>query len=195
MSSVGQLDAGVEVLNRLVVPLLDLAEVDVGQHRAAEDQRLLDLFQIVGGDDRAHDERNMDDLAADLLRLLQLFVVHGAVGAAEVEGLGGHLLDAAARADRLVIDLDALGLVVLGRPLRHHRVHERGPAAVDARLSTRPAAETGGRQTGCSQEHGPQDGTHRTPPKSFSVSLHSRLAQEALYSARERIRVGMMSNE
>ena len=39
------------------------------------------------------------------LELLELLVVHGAVGGAEIDGAFGHLLDAAAGTDGLVVDL------------------------------------------------------------------------------------------
>src|SRR4051794_1196958 len=61
----------------------------------------------------------------------QLFVGHGAVGRAKKDGLIGDLPDAAARPDRLIVDLDVwLQFVVLGEPLRVDRVGERRPGPV-----------------------------------------------------------------
>ena len=58
-----------------------------------------------------------------ILKSLELIVVHGAIGSAEIHGAFGDLLDAAARADRLVIDLqmDVL-LVVFVKPLGIHGI-------------------------------------------------------------------------
>jgi hypothetical protein len=61
----------------------------------------------------------------------QLFRLERGIGGAEVHRRGLDLGDAATRADRLVVDLLAGGLGVLGRPLRHDRVDERGAGAGD----------------------------------------------------------------
>ena len=37
---------------------------------------------------------------------LELVIVHGAIGGAKIHGALGDLLDAAARADRLIVDLE-----------------------------------------------------------------------------------------
>src|SRR5262249_17234270 len=84
----------------------------------------------VDGDDGAQEQGDVDRLGALLPALFQLLIVHRRVGAAEVEGPGGHLLDAAAGADPLVVDLHPVGLFVLLGPLGHHRDHERRAAPV-----------------------------------------------------------------
>ncbi|KAG1246444.1 hypothetical protein G6F68_014638 [Rhizopus microsporus] len=61
----------------------------------------------------------------------QFFRLQRGVGGAEINGLGLDLGDTTAGADRLVVDLVAGGGVVVGRPLRHHRVDERGARAGD----------------------------------------------------------------
>src|SRR5690606_15114605 len=53
------------------------------------------------------------------------------VGRTEVDGAGLDLGDAAAGADRLVVDLVAGGLVVVGRPLGDQRIDEAGAGAGD----------------------------------------------------------------
>ena len=57
------------------------------------------------------------------------------VAGAEVDGLSGDLLDAAAAADRLVVELDGrVDLGVLAEPLGVERVGEGGAGAVDERF-------------------------------------------------------------
>jgi hypothetical protein len=59
----------------------------------------------------------------------QFVVLQRHVGGAEVDGLGFDLLDAGAGADRLVVDLDAGGLVVVGGPLGIQGRREAGAGA------------------------------------------------------------------
>ena len=68
--------------------------------------------------------------------------VHGRVGRAEVHGMGGDVLDAAARPDGLVVDGRAAVLVVFLEPLQVQRGGEGRARAVDLRLRRR-AAEDG----------------------------------------------------
>ena len=102
MSVRGQVHARVQLRDRRVVPLRDLAEEDVGEHRAGELQLAADVRDVVDRHDRAEHGREVQDLAG---RRLQLLVGHRAVGGAEEHRLVGQLPDAAARADRLVVDL------------------------------------------------------------------------------------------
>ena len=71
-------------------------------------------FGVVGQHDGAHDGREVQDVAR---RGAQLLVGHRPVGGAEVDGLLGDLLDAAAAADRLVVE--AHGRVDLEYSLNH----------------------------------------------------------------------------
>src|SRR5690606_26242045 len=64
---------------------------------------------------------------------VELRAVERLVGRAEVDRAGLDLGDAAARADRPVIDLVAGGGVVVGGPLRHQREDERRAGAGDLR--------------------------------------------------------------
>ena len=66
----------------------------------------LTLGNVVDGHDGAEHRREVQDLAG---RRLQLLVGHRAVGRAEEHRLVGDLPDAAARADRLVVDLARSG--------------------------------------------------------------------------------------
>ncbi len=114
----------------------------------------MDIRQVIDRYDRAHDERDVEDITALLLGQLQFLLAHGAVGAAEVRRFFGHLLDAAAGADRLVVDFDAAGFVVLVGPLGHHRVDEGGAGAIETRLGRSAAAdaERGQGEQGCRQQ-------------------------------------------
>ena len=77
---------------------------------------------VVDRHDGAEHGREVQDLARRRLHLLRR---HRPVGRAEEHRLVGELTDAAARADRLVVDLDVrVDLVVLGEPLRVDRVRE-----------------------------------------------------------------------
>src|SRR6266404_2167874 len=113
--------------DRRIVPLGDLAQEDAG-HGLRRELQVLHARRVVDDDHRAHHRRDVLDAG----RLQQLLAAHGSVGSAEVHRLLGDLLDAAARADRLVVDLHArVRLVVLAEPLRIDRERERGTRAVD----------------------------------------------------------------
>ena len=89
---IGQLQAGIEIGDRLVVPFLDLAEVDVGQHRAGELERARrDAFDVDDGHDAADDRRELHQA-----RGLQVVGLERHVGGAEVDGLRLDLRDPAA---------------------------------------------------------------------------------------------------
>src|SRR5207245_6592668 len=63
---------------------------------------------------------------------LELFVVHGAIGSAEIDGAFGDLFDAAARADGLIIDLKVgVFLVILVKPLGIHGIWKCCARTVD----------------------------------------------------------------
>src|SRR6266436_1727161 len=63
---------------------------------------------------------------------LELLVVHGTIGGAEIHGAFGDLFDAAARTDGLVVDLNiGILLVVFIEPLRIHGVRKRCARTVD----------------------------------------------------------------
>src|SRR5260370_9593071 len=70
---------------------------------------------------------------------LELVVVHGAVGSGDIRGAFGHLLDAAAGADRLIVDLKiGVLLVVLVEPLGIHGVRKSRARSVDGERVIRP---------------------------------------------------------
>ena len=124
---VGQLDARIEIGDRLLVPLLDLAEVDVGEHGSRELHRAgRDAFDVHDRHDAADDRRKLHEAGG-----LQVLGLERHVGRAEVDGLGLDLGDAAARADRLVVHADAGLLLVRLGPLGVDRVRKRRAGAGD----------------------------------------------------------------
>src|SRR4051794_25521915 len=144
---VRQLRAGVLLRDRRVVPVLDLPEEDVGDGRAVELEPLVDAVDVVGDGDGAEHARDVDRVAL-LLGRGDLLVLHRRVGGTEVDGAGGELRDAAARADALVVDGQALVVLQPRRPLLIHGEREGGARAVDVagqlRAARGAAAASGG---------------------------------------------------
>ena len=99
----GQIDARVERLDLGIVPARDVALEDVGERRPVEDELArLDALEIHDRHRAAHDHRELDETGC-----FQVVRLEGHVGGAEGHGLGLDLLDAAARADRLIVQADA----------------------------------------------------------------------------------------
>ncbi|MPM40441.1 hypothetical protein SDC9_87082 [bioreactor metagenome] len=122
---VRQLDVGVQCGDGCIVPLGDLAQVDVAQHLAAElELACLDALDVHHGD---HATDHGGELHQALL--VQLVVLQGSVGSAEVHGLGFDLTQTGTRTHGLVVDLDAGCLVVVGCPLGVQRSREAGASA------------------------------------------------------------------
>ena len=110
---VRQADAGIELGDRRIVPLGDLAEEDLGNGRSVE--RHFARFDAGQVEDRNHgavDHRKLHEAI-----LGDVFRRHRLVAGAEGDGLGDDLLDAAARADRLIIQPDAGVFPVLHPPI------------------------------------------------------------------------------
>src|SRR5208337_4283321 len=99
---VGEFDARIVLGDCRTVPVGDLAKKDVGQNVRRELDLAADAGDVVGGYDRTHDGRNMQDLR---LCFLQLLVRHGAIAGSEIDGAIQNLANAATAADRLVVDL------------------------------------------------------------------------------------------
>ncbi len=117
----GQLQVGVQRLDGGVVPLLDLAQEDVGQDLA----RQLQLARLDAVD--VHDGHGAADHGGELQQavLFQVGSLHRVIRGAEVDGLCNDLLLAAARTDGLVVDRVVGRSLVVGRPLGVDRVRER----------------------------------------------------------------------
>src|SRR3954452_3309907 len=127
---VGQLHVRVRLRDGGVVPLLDVAEEDVGGRLAVELEALLDARDVVGDRDGPEHARDVHGLAL-LLGRLDLGVLHGGVRGAEVDRAGRELRDAATRADALVVDGEAVLVLQARGPLLVDRQRERGAGAVD----------------------------------------------------------------
>ncbi len=102
---VGQVDARVQLRDRRVVPLADLAVEDLGDRRGVQDQ-LVDARDVEADRDRAADHREVDALAATGAHLLggDLFGLQRGVGAGEGDLALGERGDAGAGAAALVVD-------------------------------------------------------------------------------------------
>src|SRR5690606_32910616 len=117
---VGQGDARVERGDRRVVPAGDLAQVDVAEQGTGDAQLAgLEAFQV---DHRHHAADGRGELAE--AGFGQLLARQRRVGRTEIDRAGLDLGDAAAGADRLVVDLVTGRLVVVGRPLGDQRIDE-----------------------------------------------------------------------
>ena len=124
---VRQLDASIELRNRRIVPLGDLAEEDLCNGRAVEGHfTRLDARQVDDRNNRAVDDGELDEII-----LGDVFRCQRHVGGTESDGLGGDLLDAAARTNRLIIQADIHLLLVGVRPLGENRINEGRTGAGD----------------------------------------------------------------
>ena len=106
---VWQVHARVVFLERSVIPFLDSSKKDASQRVSGE----LDLWRagkVVGWNHSAQHGGEMQDLET---RRLELIVGHRPIGGAEIDRLGRELRDAAARANRLVIDLNVRMLFMI----------------------------------------------------------------------------------
>src|SRR6516162_2214539 len=152
-----KLHVRIDGLERRVVPLLDFSQIDVGQQQPGKLNGLFHAGQVVYGDNSAHHEGYVHDVAALFTRRLELVVSHGRVSATKVQRLVGHLPDAAARANGRVVDFDALLFVVDAGPFAHHGINKARAAPVQppgggsrttARSAARSAAGYGKRDGG-----------------------------------------------
>ena len=112
-----------------IAPLRDLSQEDAGQGGARKVQGSAEPRNIV----RRHDTtQHGGEVHERRGRLLELLIGHGPVGGSEVDRAGRDLADAAARADRLVVEIDVrVDLGVFGEPLGIDWVWEGGAGAVD----------------------------------------------------------------
>jgi hypothetical protein len=144
-----QLGARVELLERGVIPALDLAEKDLGEGGAIDHELArLDAVQVQDRHDAAHHHRELNEAV-----LVELCAFQRRVRGAERHGLVLNLLDAAAGADRLVVEAD-VGLFLVGvRPLGVDRVGEGGAGAGDVGSKCRNSRQHCRRRTGNRQRH------------------------------------------
>src|SRR5688572_13474905 len=90
-------DAGIQRRDPRVVPLLDLAEKDLGDYRTRKVEWTGQALHVIGHDIRTHDRRDVEDRPP--FRLRQFFVRHRSVRSAEVHGAFDDLANPAARPD------------------------------------------------------------------------------------------------
>ena len=138
-----QLDVRVELRDRRIVPLGDLAEEDVRQRRPVEDELVrADAVEIDDWHVAADDRRELHQA-----RSRQILRLERHVRGAESDGLRLDLLDAAAGADRLIVEAIA-GVRLIGvGPFGVDRIGESragagnvaGPGAAYARRDDRRA--------------------------------------------------------
>ena len=159
---VGELHARVVIGNLRVVPFGDLAEVDVGHVFRGELQPLGDAGKVVGDDHCPHDGRDVDEFAGGRLQFL---IGQELVACSEIDRLGRDLLDAAAAADGLVVELDRrVDLGVLAEPLGVERVREGGSGAVDEGFGRGLAGGNDSRCHGQNQHAVTYPAEHSNPP-------------------------------
>jgi len=122
---IGQRDAGVEFRNRRIVPFRDLAEEDLGDGRTIESKFAgLDAGQVQDWNDGAVDDWKLNEVI-----LRNIFRRQRHVRRAKCDGLVGDLLDAPARADRLVVEADVGRFLVGIGPFGEDRIYECGAGA------------------------------------------------------------------
>jgi hypothetical protein len=108
-----KLDAFVGASDHRVIPLSDLAEVYSRQRVRSEIQGGVDAGDVVRRNYATQHGGKVQDAGAVLVLVgLELVVVHGAIGGAEIDGAFGDLLDAASRANGLVID-EQIGVLLV----------------------------------------------------------------------------------
>src|SRR5205807_2021458 len=111
----GKLGSGVDLGQGRIIPFLDFPQKNVGQNLSREVDLALDGGKIVSRDIRAEHCGNMEKLEGSAFELL---IGHGAIAGAEVDRAGLNLFNAAAAANRLIVDLNVgMQIVVFAEPL------------------------------------------------------------------------------
>jgi hypothetical protein len=115
------------------IPFGDLAQVDVSQHRAGQlDLARSNAIQVNDRHHAAHDRRELRQVVS-----IQVFHLQGHVGSAEIHGFRLDLLDAAAGADRLIVQAVAGRGFVGFSPFGVDRIRKRSAGAGDFRCHDR----------------------------------------------------------
>src|ERR1700722_2016805 len=144
----GQVNAGIEFLDRGIVPGLHRAEKDGGDGRTVEDEFAgLESFDIHYRDDSTHHHRELHQT-----ELIEFGSLKRSIGGAESNGLGLDLFDSAPGTDGLIIEPHAGVLFVHVGPLGIDRVRKRRPGARNF--------DGGGWKYGCGQNTGSNEHPH-----------------------------------
>src|SRR5208337_124982 len=98
----GKVERRIELFDRSVIPIRDLAEADLRERLAVQNHFPgLDAGNIDDGDDAADDGRELRETGCGEFAWRKRLVA-----GAEIDGLGLDLGDAAAGADRLIVQAD-----------------------------------------------------------------------------------------
>ena len=168
----GKLHARVQLDESRIVPGLDFAQEDLGQRRTVDDEFAgLHAVQIDDHHDAAHDLRPLHQTV-----LFKVFGLHRSVGRAEGHGAGEDLLDAAAGADRLVVQADS-GVFFIGvGPFGIDRIGEGRACAgnIGGKNGSR-SADDGDDEGGTQQDFG-----HARPLRRLNCSRGAKDAARGL---------------
>src|SRR5216684_3170867 len=120
--------------------LVILPRKNAGKSVRGKIQSRVDAGNVVGGNCGAQHGRKVQEAESVLIvKNLELIVIHGAIGGAEIHGAFCDLLDAAAGAYRLIVDLKIrVLLVVLVKPLGIHGVRKGCARTVNRERAFRP---------------------------------------------------------
>ena len=136
---VGKIHPGIDFGNSAIVPLGDLAQIDVGQHVGSELHLAVHAGNVVRRNHGSKNGRNVQYLDLGLGNLL---IAHGAVAGAKIHRARLHLTNPAAAANRLIVDLNiGMQIVVLVKPLGVDRVRKGCAGSVQSRLRQRASGK------------------------------------------------------
>ena len=135
---VGNRHPRVDLRDLRIVPLQDVAEEYTRENIRRQAKIPRESGEVIRGDDRSHDRRNVNDLCPLFVgRILELCVRHRAVGRSEIHRSFDDLLDPPAAADRLVVEFDSRLRMVRVEPLRVNDIRECRSCAVQFQLRAR----------------------------------------------------------
>ena len=117
---VRQLDLRIQLLDRRVIPGLDVAEEDLGERRTIDGQiAWLDAVEIDDRHDAAHHHRKLGET-----HFVELLARQRCIAGTESYGFGFDLLDAATGTDRLIVQSVAGCFFVVIGPFGIDRIRE-----------------------------------------------------------------------
>ena len=168
---VRELHPWIEGGHRGVVPLLDFAQIDVGEQWPAETKLSgLHTLDIHNRNDPADHEWKLRE--ADFPELVGR---ERRVGRAEIDGRGLDLRDATSGADRLIVDPRTILLAVSLRPLRQNWIYEGGTGTGDLLRGRK-------QRNGAAQRHSQH---HRRPFHAHLLELSARITDCSSRRARK----------